>query len=141
MRSGPTGRRRRSGAVTLHDFRYAGEYASSKLNRIRAEVANLRADALVISDPHAVAWAFNIRGADVAHTPLPLAFAIVPQEGKPALYVDSAKLSNAVRHKLEEIANVREPADFIRELTALGLTGNAPCGSTRRPRPTRSPAS
>ncbi len=111
------------GAVTLHDFRYAGEYASSKLNRIRAEVANLRADALVISDPHAVAWAFNIRGSDVAHTPLPLCFAIVPQEGKPALYVDSAKLSNAVRHNLEEIANIREPADFIRELTALGLTG------------------
>ena len=111
------------GAVTLHDFRYAGEYASSKLNRVRAEVANLRADALVISDPHAAAWAFNIRGSDVAHTPLPLCFAIVTQEGKPALYVDSAKLSNAVRHNLEEIANIREPADFIRELTAFGLTG------------------
>jgi Xaa-Pro aminopeptidase len=111
------------GAVTLHDFRYAGEYASSKLNRIRTEVVNLRADALVISDPHAVAWAFNIRGSDVAHTPLPLCFAIVPPEGKPALYVDSAKLSNAVRHNLEEIANIRESADFIRELTAFGLTG------------------
>ena len=109
--------------MTLHDFRYAGEYASSKLNRIRTEVANLRADALVISDPHAVAWAFNIRGSDVAHTPLPIAFAIVPPEGKPALYIDSAKLSNAVRHNLEEIANIRESADFIRELTAFGLTG------------------
>jgi Xaa-Pro aminopeptidase len=111
------------GAVTLHDFRFAGEYASSKLGRIRTEIANLRADALVISDPHAVAWTFNIRGSDVAHTPLPLAFAIVPQEGKPSLYVDSAKLSNAVRHNLEEIAAIREPADFIRELTALGLVG------------------
>jgi len=111
------------GAVTLHDFRFAGEYTSSKLNRIRTEIANLRADALVISDPHAVAWTFNIRGSDVAHTPLPLAFAIVPQEGKPSLYVDSAKLSNAVRHQLEEIAAVREPADFIRELTAFGLVG------------------
>jgi len=111
------------GAVTLHEFRYAGEYASSKLNRIRTEIGNLRADALVISDPHNVAWTFNIRGSDVAHTPLPLAFAVVPQEGKPSLYVDSAKLSNAVRHQLEEIAAVREPADFIRELTALGVVG------------------
>jgi Xaa-Pro aminopeptidase len=111
------------GAVTLHEFRYAGEYASNKLSRIRTETGNLRADALVISDPHAVAWTFNIRGSDVAHTPLPLAFAIVPQEGKPSLYVDSAKLSNAVRHQLEEIAAVREPADFIRELAALGVVG------------------
>ena len=107
--------------MTLHDFRYAGEYASSKLTRIRAEIATLRADALVISDPHAVAWTFNIRGADVAHTPMPLAFAIVPQEGRPTLYIDGAKLSNAVRHKIEELAAVREPADFIRDLTALGL--------------------
>src|SRR6478736_8391586 len=62
------------GAVMLHDLRFAGEAAEDKLDRIRAELVNLRADALVVSDPHAVAWAFNIRGADVAHTPLPLAF-------------------------------------------------------------------
>jgi Xaa-Pro aminopeptidase len=108
------------GPVSLHDFRFAGEYASTKLARIRAEIATLRADALVISDPHAVAWTFNIRGADVAHTPLPLSFAIVPQEGRPTLYIDGAKLSNAVRHRLEEVTEVREPADFIRELAALG---------------------
>jgi Xaa-Pro aminopeptidase len=106
--------------VTLHDFRFAGEYPSEKLNRIRSEVGNLRADALVISDPHAVAWTFNIRGADVSHTPLPLAFAIVPQEGRPALYIEGAKLSNVVRHRLEETAQVHEPADFIRDLAALG---------------------
>ena len=110
-----------SGAVSLHDFRYAGEYAPSKLTRIRAELATLRADALVISDPHAVAWTFNIRGADVAHSPIPLAFALVPQEGRPTLFIDSGKLSNAVRHKIEELAAVREPAAFVRDLTALGL--------------------
>ena len=60
------------GSVTLHDFRFAGEYSSSKLNRLRGEIATLRADAMVVSDPHAGAWTFNIRGSDVAHTPLPL---------------------------------------------------------------------
>ena len=90
------------GAVTLHDLRFAGEAAEEKLARIRAELAKLRADALVVSDPHAVAWAFNIRGADVAHTPLPLAFAVVPQTGRPALFVDGRKLSNDVRDRLEE---------------------------------------
>ena len=86
-----TARRRRSAPVTLHDLRFAGESAADKLERIRAEIAKLRADALVVSDPHDVAWTFNIRGADVAHTPLPLAFAIVPREGRPALYVDGAQ--------------------------------------------------
>jgi Xaa-Pro aminopeptidase len=74
----------------------------------------------VISDPHAVAWTFNIRGADVAHTPLPLAFAIVPQAGRAALYIDGRKLSNDVRYRLEALADVREPSDFVSALAALG---------------------
>jgi Xaa-Pro aminopeptidase len=104
----------------LHDVRFAGEAAEDKLARIRAEVAKLRADALVVSDPHAVAWTFNIRGADVAHTPLPLAFAVVPQAGRPSLYVDGRKLSNDVRNRLEVLADVREPSDFVGALEALG---------------------
>ena len=108
------------GAITLHDIRFSGESATSKLARICAEIAKTKADALVISDPHAVAWTFNIRGSDVAHTPLPLAFAIVPQQGRPALYVDGEKLSNAVRHALAEIAEIHEPDDFVRHLAALG---------------------
>ena len=108
------------GAVGLHDLRFAGEEASSKIARIRAETAKLHADALVVSDPHAVAWAFNIRGSDVAHTPLPLGFAVIPNEGRPALYVDGRKLSNAVRAVLETQADVREPDAFARDLAALG---------------------
>ena len=108
------------GAVTLHDVRFGGEAAEDKLARIRAEVAKLRADALVVSDPHAVAWTFNIRGADVTHTPLPLAFAVVPQAGRPSLYVDGRKLSNKVRNRLEALADVREPSDFVGALGALG---------------------
>src|SRR5262249_33659303 len=81
------------GAITLHDIRFAGESATAKLARISSEIAKLKADVLVVSDPHAVAWSFNIRGADVAHTPLPLSFAIIPQSGRAAIYVDGSKLS------------------------------------------------
>jgi Xaa-Pro aminopeptidase len=108
------------GTVMLHDLHFAGEAAEDKLARIRAELVKLRADALVVSDPHALAWAFNIRGADVAHTPLPLAFAVIPQAGRPALFVDGRKLSNDVRDRLEGLADIREPADFVPALAALG---------------------
>jgi Xaa-Pro aminopeptidase len=108
------------GAVTLHDLRFAGESAEHKRARIAAELARLRADALVISDPHAVAWTFNIRGADVAHTPLPLSFAIVPREDRPSIYIDGRKLSNDVRNRLEMLADVRAPIYFEQALTVLG---------------------
>ncbi|MPZ58697.1 MAG: M24 family metallopeptidase [Rhizobiales bacterium] len=108
------------GPLVPHALRYAGEDSASKLVRIGAEIARLRCDALVVSDPQSVAWVFNIRGADVEHTPLPLAFAVIPREGRPALYLDGRKLGNAVRHALEAQADVREPADFARDVAALG---------------------
>src|SRR5262249_28058116 len=89
------------GPVTLHDLQFAGEDCAAKLVRLRAEVARLKADALVVSNPQGVAWLFNIRGADVPHTPLPLSFAIVPRDGRPALYMDGRKPANAGRAALE----------------------------------------
>lgn len=107
------------GAVSLRDVKLAGESAPDKLKRIQAELVKLRADALVVSNPQNVAWAFNIRGADVAHTPLVLAFAFVPREGRPALYVDGGKLDNSVRHALEKFTDVRAPDALARDLAAL----------------------
>ncbi|MBV8513391.1 MAG: aminopeptidase P family protein [Xanthobacteraceae bacterium] len=108
------------GPASLHDLRFAGEAAEAKIERIRAEISKLKADALVVSDPHALAWTFNIRGADVPHTPLVLGFAIIPQAGRPAIYVDGRKLNNTVRAALEALAEVRTPEDFTRDLAALG---------------------
>ncbi len=113
------------GAITLHEARFAGETTESKLTRIGKEIAALRADALVVSDPHAVAWTFNIRGGDVAHTPLPLASALIAREGGPAIYVDARKLSNVVRAELERCAEVREPERLAADLAALAAAGKA----------------
>ena len=108
-----------AGAVTLRDLKLAGESAADKFKRIRAEMARLRADVLLVSDPQNVAWTFNIRGADVAHTPLALAYALIPLDGRPALYVDGSKLNNNVRHSLEEFADVRSMDDLTRDLGRL----------------------
>ena len=97
----------------------AGESASDKLKRIQAELAKLRADALVVSNPQNVAWAFNIRGADVAHVPLALAFARIAREGRPALYIASGKLDSQVRHALEDFADVRAPDALAADLSGL----------------------
>jgi len=103
--------------VVPHPEKLAGESATKKLARIAQTLG--KADGLVLSDPHAVAWAFNIRGGDVAHTPLPLSWAIVPREKRATLYVEGAKLSNSVRAALEDLADVREPATLIADLENL----------------------
>src|SRR5215210_9176324 len=95
--------------VTIHAPQFSGEAEAEKLSRIRSELARLGVDALVLSDSHAVAWTFNIRGADVSHTPLPLSYALVPQDGRPTIFIDHRKLSNSARDHLERSADVREP--------------------------------
>ena len=67
-----------------------------------------------------VAWTFNIRGGDVAHTPLPLAFAIVPHDGRPSLYVDGRKLTDRCATRSPTSPRLREPDAFGGRLEALG---------------------
>jgi Xaa-Pro aminopeptidase len=107
------------GAIVPHGLPFAGEDAAHKLARVRAEMVKLRADALVVSDPQAVAWLFNIRGADVAHTPLALASAVVTADGA-HLYVDDGKLTSAATAALAGLAETRPSAAFAADLAALG---------------------
>jgi Xaa-Pro aminopeptidase len=111
------------GPVSVHGRQFAGEIESEKLARIREEIGKLGVDALVLSDSHAVAWAFNIRGADVSHTPLPLSYALVPKDGRPTIFIDHRKLSNSTRDHLEQSADVAEPGALKGELTALAQRG------------------
>jgi Xaa-Pro aminopeptidase len=108
-----------SAPVTLRDVKLAGESAADKLKRIHAEIAKARADVLLLSDPQAVAWTFNIRGGDVAHVPLALAYASVPRDGRPTLYIDGKKLNNEVRYALEELADVRETGALEKDIAAF----------------------
>ncbi|HZZ60206.1 MAG TPA: aminopeptidase P family protein [Roseiarcus sp.] len=105
------------GVITQHKLRFAGEGAAAKIADVRKALGGV--DGLLVSDPHNLAWLFNIRGGDVSHTPLPLGFAYVRSEGRPILFLDSRKLSDAVRDGLGELAELLEPnalEPFVREL-------------------------
>src|SRR5580692_3038364 len=113
------------GPVAIHGTEFSGETEADKLRRIRLEIARLGVDALLLSDSHAVAWTFNIRGADVSHTPLPLSYALVPKEGRPTVFIDHRKLSNSARDHLEQSADVAGPdalTPALRELARHGAS-------------------
>src|SRR5580700_5767461 len=111
------------GAVAVHGPQFSGEAERAKLGRIQQEIARSGVEALVLSDSHAVAWAFNIRGADVSHTPLPLSYALVPKDGRPIVFIDHRKLSNSARDHLEQTADVAEPDALAPKLSELAHSG------------------
>jgi Xaa-Pro aminopeptidase len=106
--------------VRPHPLKYAGETSESKLARVREKLAKERVDTLVVSDPHNLAWTFNIRGADVAHTPLPLGYAIIPREGRPTVFLDPAKVTNEAGSAIGAVADVARPEALPETLDALG---------------------
>jgi len=111
------------GPITLHAMRFAGESVGEKIARARKAVAP--SDGLLISDPHNLAWLFNIRGADVSYTPLPLGWAYLPREGRPVVFVDGRKLKPASRQHLARHAEIHEPdrlEGFVDDLGKQGLS-------------------
>lgn len=108
------------GEVSRHPDALAGQTAEEKLAAIAAVLAEEAADAVVLTDPSSIAWTFNIRGADVPHTPLPLSFAILHRNARPQLFIDPDKLSAATGPYLGGLADLRAPEDFEAILSTLG---------------------
>lgn len=105
------------GRIYLHEESFAGEPASEKLNRV---AASFSAQALLISDPHALAWTFNLRGSDVAHTPIALGFALIFHDRRPKLFLDPLKLDAEVAAQLGALAEIEPPSSLATELENLG---------------------
>ncbi len=108
------------GAVTLHPIDCTGEEAADKIARLNDTLEEIKVDAAVLTQPDSIAWTFNIRGADVSHAPLPLAFALLRRGGRPQLFIDGRKLSNAVRDALSELCDLAEPGALMPALDDLG---------------------
>ncbi|WP_230530999.1 aminopeptidase P family protein [Microvirga roseola] len=109
--------------VRPHALDHAGEAAPAKLERIRRKMAEAKVDALVISDPHNLAWAFNLRGGDVGHTPLPLGYAIIPREGRASLFFDPAKVTNEAGDAVGDLAEFKPISAFQTALDELSHRG------------------
>ena len=98
--------------VVPQDIRFAGESAVAKRARIAAGLAELGADAAVLTAPDSIAWLLNIRGGDVPHTPLPLSFAVLHRDESVDLFIDRRKLTPELPAHLGNAVRVADPDGF-----------------------------
>ena len=103
-----------------HDLRFAGKPAAEKLADVAAALRKAGQTAVVLTQPDSIAWLLNIRGADVPHTPLPLSFAIVNDDGAADLFIDRRKLVPGLEEHLGNRVSIRDPGEFGAALDALG---------------------
>lgn len=95
--------------VIDHPEMFAGESREAKIARLQETLREQKLGALLVSECPSVNWLFNIRAGDVPHLPILRAFALVPAEGKPSLFVDPARLEPALAKALTGICDIVTP--------------------------------
>ena len=111
------------GAIVPHELAHAGMAAAEKIAAIQKALKADKQDAAVLTMPDSIAWLLNMRGADIGHVPVALAFAIVPEKGKPELFVDPKKIGANVKGHLEAVAKLYAPGDLKTRVAALKNAG------------------
>lgn len=109
--------------VFPHPLEFSGEKSRHKRARISAELKADNLKAAILTGLDTVAWLLNIRGSDVSHSPLVLAYAILKSNGKLSLFIDGDKISDAVREHLGPDVRIKAYDDFIPALGKLGKGG------------------
>jgi len=98
--------------LSVQDDAAAGRTSAAKRAEIAEWLGARKADAVVLSALDSIAWAFNVRGNDVSHTPVALAYAIVNADGTADLFVAPEKITDAIRQHLGNAIRVHDRAAF-----------------------------
>lgn len=108
-----------SDKIFIHDEKYAGESAKSKIARVLADANSQGAQAYFTSALDEIAWVLNIRSNDVPCNPVATSFLYLAPEGS-TLFVDSAKMTPEVEAYLKEAGvGVAPYAEVLKALAEL----------------------
>ena len=109
--------------VVPHPERFSGESAQSKRIRLGHALQEEGIAAVVLTMPESIAWLLNIRGGDVPHTPLPLSFSILRQDGSVTLFIDRRKLVPGLERHLGNQVTIAPPKELGLALDDLASAG------------------
>lgn len=74
--------------IFIHEERFTGESAKSKISRVRNHLSKYGIDYKIVSSLDEIAWLFSLRGRDIKNNPVFLSFAAISGE-EAVLFTDS----------------------------------------------------
>lgn len=105
--------------MTVLADKYTGQNSADKRAQIADWLTANQLDSAVISALDSVAWLFNIRGADVSHTPVALSFSLINSDGTADFYVEPEKVTDEVRTHLGNAVRIHDRSAFAPALAAM----------------------
>jgi Xaa-Pro aminopeptidase len=109
--------------VELHPMEFSGRSADDKIAALSEELNAKKIDAAVLGQLDSVAWLFNVRGRDVANTPVVQSFAILRADGSADFLVDRRKLGPEIAAGLGNRARIRDISELAEALAEVASGG------------------
>ena len=105
--------------VFEHDITYSGESRKDKIDRVKAEMAELGADTHLITTLDDIAWLMNLRGRDVECNPVFVSYCLIGPQST-LLFIDTNKVSPELTQKLAtDKIELRPYSEITSHLTQL----------------------
>ncbi|MFM9977703.1 MAG: aminopeptidase P family protein [Sphingomonadaceae bacterium] len=98
--------------IAIQPTELAGRSAPAKRAEIADWLTREGLDATVMTALDSIAWTFNVRGADVTHTPVGLAFAILHADATADLFIAPEKIDEQIRAHLGNGVRLHDRAAF-----------------------------
>jgi Xaa-Pro aminopeptidase len=105
--------------IVPHPVALAGRDSAAKRADLARGLVERDLAATVLTLPDSIAWLLNVRGSDIARTPVPLAFAILHADARVDLFTDPAKCDDALRAHLGPDVRIAAPDALGPALDAL----------------------
>ncbi|MEO1730651.1 MAG: aminopeptidase P family protein [Pseudomonadota bacterium] len=96
----------------VHEEGLAGQNSAEKRSQIADWLTREKLDAVVIPALDSIAWLLNIRGGDVAHTPVALSYVIAHADGHAELFIAPEKVTPELTQHLGNAVTIRDRAAF-----------------------------
>ncbi len=96
------------------DMRYAGKSRVDKIQEVRMEMQEKQADYLLLTALDEIAWLFNLRGNDIAYTPVFLSYLLLTKE-QICLFAHEEIFTEELKGKLRQEGVAIKPYDAIEE--------------------------
>jgi Xaa-Pro aminopeptidase len=102
----------------LDEEKFAGKPYIQKLAELRVELEKKKTLGIIVGMLDEVAWFFNLRGSDIAYSPVFYAYAIITHENA-TIFIDDSRVPDEVKAHLKDHVKIKPYNAIFDELSVL----------------------
>ena len=105
--------------IEVHPLKFSGASSKAKREKIVELLIVNEIDAIILTKPESICWLLNIRGKDVAHTPIIQCLAIFKQNSNLQIFIRDTNVSKKIRAFLGKDVEIINDTLFLKYISGF----------------------